>query len=442
MSKNLHTVYKMIRSTSLRLPVLLAGLIALAIYMLFPTQGRAATLRVPQDYATIQEAIGAAQDGDIVLVSPGTYNETLEIVDKTITLASEYHNSADPAHIDQTIIDGGGGDAAVITVDQGVGPETQIIGFTIRNGNDGISTRSQIRVLNNHILTNLGDGIDSRSGGGLIRGNTFENNGDDGVDFDQASSGTIEGNLIRGNGNDGIEVRLHDYTGPVLNIVIRGNTIEGSVQDGIQLIDFPGISDRVFTIERNLIRGNTLVGLGLMDNGQTNEDFRAASIPERIYVFNNTFAGNSYAITGGDNLIAVNNIFTGAATLALKNIDGGSIVAHNLFWNNAIDQQGSNIDSGATLAGDPLLASNFALQPGSPAIDAGVASFTWNGETVLSYPPGAYTGSSPDLGWWESNTESPIPSPTPEPTPMPTPNPNPAVRIFLMKIWNGGAVSD
>jgi hypothetical protein len=161
------------------------------------------------------------------------------------------------------------------------------------------------------------------------------------------------------------------------------------------------VSDRVFTIERNLIQGNAMVGLGLMDKGITREDFRAASIPERIHLFNNTFVANPYSVTGGDNLIALNNLFVRSATLALKNVDAGSIVAYNLFWQNGADQQGSNIDPSATWSVDPLLDASYHLLPGSPAIDAGAARFVWNGATVLDLPPGAYAGAAPDLGAFE-----------------------------------------
>jgi hypothetical protein len=425
---------------------------------LFPNSAQAGdVLRVPEDYATIQGAINAAQTGDTVLVSPGTYTENLTIAGKNITLASEFQTSGNPNLINETIIDGGG--ETVITIEEDAGPDTTIVGFTIQNGNDGIRAMAHMRVLNNRI-TQTKDGIDSEGGGGEIRENTFENNGDDGIDFDGASSGLIVDNIIRNNDNDGIEIRLHQYSGPTLNIVIRGNAIHDNQEDGIQLIDYPDLSDRVFTIERNLIYSNAMVGLGLMDNGITDEDFRAASIPERIHLFNNTFAANPYAVTGGDNLIALNNLFVGSTVLGLKNVDGDSTAAYNLYWNNADDHQGSHVDLPTSRFADPLLDANYALQSGSPAIDVGVAHFVWNEETVLDYPANAYHGAAPDLGRYESNftpatatptqtpsatptTSTPATSPTPSrtppgsthtPTPMASPTPAPIENLTFLPV--------
>ena len=43
-------------------------------------------LRVPGDFAAIQEAVDAAVPGDLVLVSPGTYNEAVNVVTDEITI--------------------------------------------------------------------------------------------------------------------------------------------------------------------------------------------------------------------------------------------------------------------------------------------------------------------------------------------------------------------
>src|SRR5690606_12784787 len=181
---------------------------------------------------------------------------------KRITLASEFHTTGDRARVNQAILDGQGGDAVVEIDESAAG--TQIIGFTIQNGIDGISLRAQALILNNRIR-HTKDGVDSTGGGGLIKGNIFENNDDDGVDFDDSSSGVIEDNIIAHNGDDGIEIRLHDHEGPPLTITIRGNRITGNGEDGIQLIDYPSLTDRVFYIEHNLIQGNADAGIGLMD---------------------------------------------------------------------------------------------------------------------------------------------------------------------------------
>ena len=63
----------------------------LAMYALQVTAGlRTApsemTLNVPGDYATIQEAIDAAIDNTKIIVAGGTYNETLEIKNKILTI--------------------------------------------------------------------------------------------------------------------------------------------------------------------------------------------------------------------------------------------------------------------------------------------------------------------------------------------------------------------
>jgi len=47
-----------------------------------------ATINVPGDQATIQGAINAANNGDTVLVAPGTYFENVNFNGKAITVTS------------------------------------------------------------------------------------------------------------------------------------------------------------------------------------------------------------------------------------------------------------------------------------------------------------------------------------------------------------------
>ena len=64
--------------------------ILLSIISMLCTQSPAltATRLVPDDYATIQAAIDDCNDGDVVIVSPGTYLENINFNGRNITLTS------------------------------------------------------------------------------------------------------------------------------------------------------------------------------------------------------------------------------------------------------------------------------------------------------------------------------------------------------------------
>jgi hypothetical protein len=379
---------------------------ALCVCALVASAGgaQAAVLRVPQDFPTIQAAINAAQSGDTVLVSRGTYAGGLTISGKTITLASNYVNTGDPNDISQTVVSGGN---PVLTVEASVGAATTIRGLTFLNGANQLVNRSRrINILDNRFI-NGRDQLSFESAGGLVRDCFFDGASDDGIDSDMASDPTIENNTILNSANDGIEIRLHPYTGPTLNILIRGNWIAGAREDGIQLIDYPGLSSRLVRIERNVIVNNVMVGIGSMPNGQSNEDFGGAPLQEEVQIVNNTFSGNSHGLTGGDNMLVMNNIFAGASQIGVKRVAGSSLVTYNDFWNNARDHEGSNVNPGTTLSVDPRWSAQYDLLPGSPCIDAGAASVAWNGRTV-SAPP--HLGAAPDLGAREAAAAPGVPT--------------------------------
>mgnify|MGYP006264537765 CR=1 FL=1 len=56
------------------------------------------TLRVPDDHGTIQAAVDAARPGDLVLVSPGTYRESVTVETERITIRG--------TNRDQVVLDG------------------------------------------------------------------------------------------------------------------------------------------------------------------------------------------------------------------------------------------------------------------------------------------------------------------------------------------------
>ena len=402
----------------------------LAICFSVPVSG--ATLNVPGDYPSIQAAHDAASPGDTVLVAPGTYVGSITIT-KAITLASHFLPTGDPSFIGTTIIDGGGGGFTIEISAGTVWPTIQ--GLTIQNSDDGIRPHSKFNLLNCRVW-DTSDGVDYEDGsGGLVQFSTFELNSDDGLDLDNDVAIVIADNIIRNNNDDGIEIRMQSYTGPTLNITITRNEIHGNGEDGIQLIHYDVLTDRFFEITYNNIYDNTDVGIGMMDGSDTSEDFRAASIPEIIYVFNNTFESNSHGITGGDNTVVLNNIFISHPMIAVKNVDANSDLAYNLFFANGTDNSGSNVDTGTSVFDDPLLDANLELQAGSPAIDAGTAFYIWQGTTVLDLAPGSFSGAAPDIGAFEFDSGS---GPVPDPPVLVAP-PDGAIDIVLTPTlqWSG-----
>ena len=203
----------------------------------------------------------------------------------------------------------------------------------------------------------------------------------------------------------------HRRRGSVRDVVIRGNRIEQSHRDGLQVIDDDATtttakSATLVTIDRNIITGAGRSGLGLLAGGNSSEDYSGASLVERITVTNNTFDGNNHGITGGDNLVAVNNVFAHHVGPALKNVDGASRVAYSQFFANGAANTASNVDAATSRTGDPMLDASSAPLPGSPVVDAGTASYTLpTGEVAVQVT--GFSGTAPDIGAVESGGSAP-----------------------------------
>ncbi len=186
-----------------------------------------------------------------------------------------------------------------------------------------------------------------------------------------------------------------------MNIVIRRNVFSGNREDGLQLIDYPGKSDRTFRIERNLFVKNAMAAIGCMPDGDTKEKYSGAELPEPVFIINNTFVDNPYGITGGDNMVLLNNVIVNSNKTALKRVHGDSAAGPNLLWNNATDLEECDLNPDVFLSKNPLLDMNYKPRAGSPCIDAGEASLEYNGEK-LDLPADSYSGKAPDLGAFES----------------------------------------
>jgi PKD repeat protein len=115
------------------------------------------TRHVPVDYATIQAAITACDNGDIVLVAPGIYSENINFQGKLITVTSDYSTNHNPQTILDTVISGTGTGSAV-TFGMGEDSTAVLCGFSVTGGNyalgGGISVRNSSPHLQNLCLYN------------------------------------------------------------------------------------------------------------------------------------------------------------------------------------------------------------------------------------------------------------------------------------------------
>jgi len=378
------------------------------------TPAGAATLLVPAQLATIQAAIDAAVSGDVIEIAPGAYVQSLSIPAKTLTLRSLFATSGDPADIEATVIDGGGADVVVLAS----GANVLMQGLSLRNGSGGIRVNAGATlVFEDGRVRGTSDGISLEGGTASIPGiaratirrSLLEANSDDGLDSDNRGKFVVEDSVLQNNGDDGIEIRLHnnDFGGASVEHVIARNRITGNGEDGIQLIDYDQLTARSFRIERNVIASNADAGLGMMCNGNSIENFEGCPIPEPVRLAHNTFLGNNHGLSGGVNTIGVGNLFVGSTLLGVKNVTGGSLLAHSLFHANGTNAASSNLDLPTTLFADPLLSPSQRPQAGSPAIDAGVAFYMHQGEVIVDLDPSEYDGSAPDLGALEHDPNAP-----------------------------------
>ena len=99
-----------------------------AVLGALPTAATADTIYVPADQPTIQMAITAANNGDVILVSPGTYFEHIDYLGKAISIQS----TNGPA---QTVIDGSNS-GTVVTFQTQENAQSVLTGFTIQHGSE------------------------------------------------------------------------------------------------------------------------------------------------------------------------------------------------------------------------------------------------------------------------------------------------------------------
>jgi len=211
----------------------------------FPTWSEAVTLRVPQDYPTIQAGINAAAGGDIVLVANGSYvgvgNRDLNFNGKMITVRSE--NGFGSCTID--CLNSGRG----FLFQNGETANSVVEGFTIINGNathgGGIYCTSSSPTIRNSMITR---NTSAGTGGGIsainsaltisrcrICNNTAASYGG-GIFFENCSAASITNTFITcNNAGFGAGLYLIDSSPPITNNTISTNYATSAIGGGLYL---------------------------------------------------------------------------------------------------------------------------------------------------------------------------------------------------------------
>ena len=115
------------------------------------------TLLVPERYSTIQSAVDAARDGQVVSLSPGTYRESIDLASKSIAIVSR-------ANASSTVIEGDG-QSGLFTIRGGV---VRIEGLTLRFGRPGVWVRAASVTLTGNIFEHNSTAANQPDGGAVL----------------------------------------------------------------------------------------------------------------------------------------------------------------------------------------------------------------------------------------------------------------------------------
>lgn len=180
--------------------VLVLAVIVLAVLAIFTLDDSGIT--VPDKYSTIQEAINAAEDGDIIVVDMGVYRENIDFMGKNITLTSV--DPDDPGTVEGTIIDGRGS-GTVVSFRSGETGEAKLIGFSVTRGSGILISGGSSPLIEKCLIEDnsaeFGAGIAVFDSSPTIRDNIIIGNSGflGGGIFVEESSPLIEDNIIASN---------------------------------------------------------------------------------------------------------------------------------------------------------------------------------------------------------------------------------------------------
>lgn len=269
----------------------------------------AGSVVVPDDYATIQEAVDNAPLGGTVFVRNGSYRERVRVTKPLTLLGEDPANTVVSFNIDYFLVNG------VIEV---LAEDVTISGFTIKGSWIGIWTpvdyslppRSRCKIIDNNIIDNFRSGISIGAGENhVISGNNITGNGERGIGLGSSNS-VISGNNIAGNGYVGITVDSCS------NVTISGNSITGNG------VDIDASSDFIGGLRLGWDGSFHVYGNNITDNQGYGIEFAEGCYNSTVY--QNNIARNSIGV----NLL--NFRIYGDASIGLGNIVYRNNIVGNL----------------------------------------------------------------------------------------------------------------
>jgi len=341
-------------------------LFIVAILVLFATTAvpTSADLTVGSQgqYKTIQQAVNAANAGDIIRVAPGTYTENV-VVSKSLTIIAA---SGRPTVTATT------SSQNVITV---TGPDVRIEGFTLTGGLNGVhvSNTSRCTVVNVVANNNARAGVYlAQSVNNVISNCNLANNGY-GVYADHASNNQIAFNIATGEVGNGEALGDGIYLYYCNNNTIKRNTLSSNIDFGLSLY----YSARN-VITNNTINDNMAIGIRLGEgsnyntltynkfsrNGANNQDtgiwgeyhvgiVRVSTTGNRIYL--NNFVSQQNATAGEANDATLNS--TEKLVYTFNGVEHTGYMGNYYSDYNGTDRDGTGIGSTPSSYGDkyPLI---------------------------------------------------------------------------------------
>ncbi|WP_093575132.1 right-handed parallel beta-helix repeat-containing protein [Amycolatopsis rubida] len=238
--------------------------------------GTDVTIRVPVDAPTISAAVSLAQPGDLVLVAPGEYHETVKITTPRVTLRGEVR--------EKVVVDG------QVKRDNGVvvsAPGVAVENLTVRNHTqNGVLVTGSVKAADG--LPGHGGGYDTGDepirflSSFLVSHVTATRNGLYGIYAFSAQNGVIEQSYTSGGADSGI------YVGQCkpCRTVVRGNVAE------LNAVGFEGTnaSGEMYVVG-NRFSGNRV-------GATANSDHQEKLLPQRDSVLaGNLVAANAQAAT-------------------------------------------------------------------------------------------------------------------------------------------------